>query len=44
VIEHRDILGHADRIVGRQHDSELADAQPLGLHPDIEVEQHRVVG
>ena len=44
VVEHRDVLGHANRIVGRQHDSELSDAQAPGLHPDIEVEQDRVVG
>ena len=31
-------------IVCRQHDTQLTDAQALGLHPDIEVEQHRVVG
>ena len=44
VVEHRDVFGDADRIVRRQHDSELADADALGLHREIEVEQHRVVG
>jgi hypothetical protein len=44
VIEHRDILGDADRIVGGQHDAELTDADALGLHGDVEIEQHRVVG
>src|SRR6202030_2332160 len=38
MVEHRDILGHANRIIGREHDSELADAQALGLHPDVEIE------
>ena len=44
VVEHGDVLGHADRVGGRQHDAELADADALGLHGDVEVEQHRVVG
>ena len=44
VVEHRDVLGDTNRIVGRQHDAQLADAHALGLHPDVEVEQHRVVG
>src|SRR6185312_16485689 len=26
-----------------QHDAELADADPLGLHREVEVEQHRIV-
>jgi hypothetical protein len=30
--------------VRRQHDAELPDADPLGLHGDEEIEQHRVVG
>ena len=43
VIEHRDVLGDAQRILRRQHDPELADAQPLGLHRDVQVEQHGIV-
>ncbi len=43
MIEHRDILGDAQRILRRQHDAELADAQPLGLHRDVQVEQHGIV-
>ena len=35
VVEHRYIFGHADGIIGRQHYTQLSDAQPLGLHPDI---------
>src|SRR5581483_11398867 len=31
VIEHRDILGDANRILGGQDDTELSDAQPLRL-------------
>ena len=31
-------------IAGRQHDAELADADALGLHREVEVEQHRIVG
>ena len=44
VIEHGDVLGDAERIVGGQHDAELADADALGLHGEVEIEQHRVVG
>ena len=44
VIEHRDILGDADRVGGRQHDTELTDTDALGLHREVEVQQHRVVG
>ena len=33
-----------DRVRRRQHDAELADADALGLHREIEVEQHRIVG
>jgi hypothetical protein len=44
VIEHRDVLGDADRVGGRQHDPELADTDAFGLHREIEVEQHGVVG
>ena len=43
MIEHRDILGDAQRILRRQHDPELADAQPLGLHRDVQIEQHGIV-
>ena len=44
VIEHRDVLGDADRVLGGQHDAELADADALGLHRDVEVEQDGVGG
>jgi hypothetical protein len=44
LVEHRDVLGDPDRVRGRQHDAELADADALGLHREIEIEQHRVVG
>ena len=44
MIEHRDIFGDANRILRRQHDPELADPQPLGLHRDVQVEQNRIVG
>ena len=44
VVEHGDVLGDPDRVRRRQHDAELADADALGLHGDVEVEQHRVVG
>ena len=44
VIEHGDVFGDADRIAGRQDDAELADADALGLHREVEVEQHRIVG
>ena len=44
VVEHGDVFGDADRIAGRQHDAELADADALGLHREVEVEQHRIVG
>jgi len=43
MIEHRDILGDAQRILRRQHDAELADAEPLGLHRDVQVEQDGIV-
>ena len=44
VVEHGDVLGHADRVRRRQHDAELAHADALGLHGDVEVEQDGVVG
>jgi hypothetical protein len=44
VIEHRDVLGDADRVGGRQHDPELTDADALGLHREVEVQQNGVVG
>ena len=44
VVEHGDVLGDADRVGRRQHDAELADADALGLHGDVEVEQDGVVG
>jgi hypothetical protein len=44
VVEHRDVFGDANRVVGRQHDAELADANALGLHGDEQVEEHGVVG
>src|SRR4029077_6030062 len=34
VIEHRDIFSDAQRVLRRQYDSELSDAEPLGLHRD----------
>src|SRR5471032_2577484 len=43
VIEHSDVFGDADRIGGRQHDAELPHANALGLHREVEVEQHRIV-
>ena len=44
MVEHRDVLGDADRVGRRQHDAELADADALGLHREVQIEQHRVVG
>jgi hypothetical protein len=44
VIEHRDVLSDADRVGRRQHDTELADADALGLHREVEIQQHGVVG
>jgi hypothetical protein len=44
VVEHGDVLGHADRVGGRQYDAELAHADALGLHGDVEIEQDGVVG
>ena len=44
VVEHGDVFGHADRIGRRQHDAELPDADALGLHGEVEVEQHGIVG
>ena len=44
VVEHGDVLGDADRVRRRQHDAELADPDALGLHREVEVEQHRIVG
>ena len=43
VVEHGDVLGDADRVGRRQHDAELADADALGLHGDVEVEQDGIV-
>ena len=43
VVEHRDVFGDAQRVLRRQHDAELADADALRLHRDVEVEQHGVV-
>ena len=34
MIDHRDVFGDTNRIVGREYDAELANAQALGLHPD----------
>ena len=42
VVEHGDVLGDADRVLGGEHDAELADADALRLHPDEEVEQHGI--
>ena len=44
VVEHGDVLGHPDGVLGRQHDAELPHSDPLGLHPHEEVEQDGVVG
>jgi hypothetical protein len=44
VIEHRDVLGDADRVGGRQHDTELTDADALGLHREVEIQQYGIVG
>ena len=43
MIEHRDIFRDPNRIIRRQDDPELSDPNPLGLHPDVEIEQHRVI-
>ena len=43
VVEHGDVFGDADRVGGRQHDAELADPDALGLHGEVEIEQHRIV-
>jgi hypothetical protein len=43
VIEHRDVLGHAQRILRWQHDTELSDPQPLRLHRNVQVEQDGIV-
>jgi hypothetical protein len=37
VIEHRDVLGDADRVGGRQHDTELTNADAFRLHREVEV-------
>ena len=37
VVEHRDILGHANGVGRRQHDPELPDADSLGLHRHVKV-------
>ena len=42
MIEHRDVLGDANRILRRQHEAELPDADPFGLHRQVEVEHDRV--
>jgi hypothetical protein len=44
VVQHGDVLGHPDRVRRGQHDPQLADADALGLHREVKVEQHRVVG
>jgi hypothetical protein len=38
VVEHRDVLGDADRVVRRQHDAELSHPDAAGLHGDEEIE------
>ncbi len=43
VVEHGDVFGHADRVRRRQHDAELSDPDALGLHREVEIEQHRIV-
>ena len=43
VVEHRDVLGHPDRVGGGQHDPELPDPDALRLHREIQVEQNRVL-
>ena len=42
-VEHGDVLGHAQRVLRRQHDAELPDAQTFRLQPDEQVQQHGVV-
>ena len=42
MVEHRDVLGDANRVMRGQHDAELADADALGLHRQVEVEHDRV--
>ena len=44
LVENRDILRDAKRIVAGQDQSQLPDPQPLGLHPKEHVEQDRVGG
>src|SRR5439155_1347264 len=43
VVEHRDLLGDTDRVVRREDDAELADADALRLQADEEVEPHGAV-
>ncbi len=40
MVQHRDVLGDADRVGRRQDDAELTDADALGLHREVEIEQH----
>jgi hypothetical protein len=37
VVEHRDVLGHPNRVCCRQYDAELADPDALGLHREVEI-------
>ncbi len=43
VVQHGDILRHADRVLCRQDYTELPDANAPGLHRDVEVEHHGIV-
>ena len=43
LVEHRDVLGHAQRIRRRQHQAELPDANVLGARGDVLIEHHRIV-
>ena len=36
-------MSSATRVGGGQDDAELADANALGLHREVEIEEHRVV-
>jgi hypothetical protein len=44
VVQHRDVLGDTDRVGGWQHDAELPHPDAFGLHREVEIEQHRIVG
>ena len=43
-VQHGDVLRHPDRVLGGEHDAELAHPDALGLEPHEQVEEHGVVG